>query len=83
MFELVKQDNLIEQNSTENNQLGTFQAFDRDLTAPFEHVFEQAIERFDRLMAQEMKNATDIDARIVMRIGFASISGSVSDRTIE
>lgn len=49
MFELVKQDQLIKQHSTQNNQLGTFQSFDRDLTAPCEHIFEQTIERLNGL----------------------------------
>lgn len=69
MFELVKQDQLIKQNSAQNNQLGALQAFDRDLPTPFEDIFEQTIEGFNSLMAQDMKNAAYINTGIMMRIG--------------
>jgi hypothetical protein len=40
MLELTEQDQLIEQYSTQDNQLSPPRAFDRDLTTPFKHVLE-------------------------------------------
>jgi hypothetical protein len=65
MFELIKQDQLIKQHSAQNNQLGALQAFDWHLTTPFKHIFEQAVERFNGLVAQEMKNTPNLNTASV------------------
>ena len=52
MLKLIEQNQLIEQNGTQHNQLGAPQTFDRDLTSPFKHIFEQAIERLNGLVTQ-------------------------------
>jgi len=55
MFELEKRDDLIKQDSAQNNQLGASQAFDGHLTAPFEHIFRQTIERSNILVPQAIR----------------------------
>ena len=64
MLKLMEQNELIEQDGTQNDQLGALQTFDRDLTSPLEYVLEQTIERLNCLMAQHMENTTDIGAGI-------------------
>ena len=71
MLELVEQNQLVQENSPQNDQLGTPFAFDRDLSSPFKDIFEQAVERLDRLMAEAMKDASDFDTGIGVWIGSA------------
>ena len=47
MVKLIEQNQLIEQYGTQDDQLGALQAFDGNLTSPFEHILEQTIERFE------------------------------------
>ena len=47
VFILIKQNKLIEEDSPQDDEPSSIQALDRHLTAPFKHVFEEAIEWFD------------------------------------
>ena len=61
MLELIEQGQLIEQDSSQDSQLGPFQAFHRDLTTPFKHALEQTVERLNRLMTQHVKDTTNVN----------------------
>ena len=47
MLKLIEQDQLIEQDGTQNDELGLLQTFDGDLTSPLEYVLEQTVERLN------------------------------------
>jgi hypothetical protein len=66
---LIEQDKLIKQHGAERQELAAAQAFDGHLSAPFKEILEQAVERFDRLGAQFVKDAADFYAAIGVRIG--------------
>jgi len=72
MLKLKEQNQLINQNSTQNNQLGAFQTLHRNLATPFRYILEQAIEGFNRLVMQDMKDATNIDTSVGMRVWITS-----------
>lgn len=62
-MELVKQSELIDQESAQDNQSDTLQTLDRDLTAPLEDVLEQSIERLNGFGAQLMKDTANLHNR--------------------
>jgi len=64
---LIKQGHLIEENGSEDDQLSSEKALHRNLAAPFEYVFEQAIEGFDSFRSQEMEDLANCRALIEMR----------------
>ena len=66
---LIEQDELIKHHGAESQELAAVQAFDWHLPAPFKEVFEQAVERFDRLGAQFVKDPPDFNSAIGVRIG--------------
>src|SRR5215207_6489699 len=69
MLMLIEQDQLIEQHGSERQELAAAQALDGHLAAPLKEVLEEAIEGFDRLGAQLMKDPPDFDPAIGMGIG--------------
>ena len=66
---LIEQDELIQQYGSERQELTASQAFDGHLAAPFKEILEQAVERFDRLRAQFVKDAPDFNSPIDVWIG--------------
>ena len=68
MKELVEQNELIDEHSTQDNQANALQAFDGNLTAPFEDVLEQSVERLNGFGTQFMKATADIHAGVSMWI---------------
>ena len=69
---LIEQDELIEQHGAERQELAAAQALDGHLPAPFKEVLEQAVERFDGLRAQFVKDASDFNSAIGVRRGAAA-----------
>src|SRR5262245_45072761 len=65
---LIEQDKLIQQHGAERQELAAAQAFDGHLSAPFKEVLEQAVEWFDRVGAQLVKDTPDFNAAIGVRI---------------
>jgi hypothetical protein len=65
---LIEQDQLIEQHGPEGQELAATQALDGHLPTPRKEVLEQAIEGFDRLGAQLVKDAADFNPTIGMGI---------------
>jgi hypothetical protein len=57
-LKLIEQDELINDDSSQHNQLGTVETFDGDLSAPFKDVFEQAIKRLNGFGAELVKDTT-------------------------
>lgn len=72
LLELIEEHQLIQQNSTQHDQLSPLQTADGNLTTPLEYVLEQAIERFNRLVPQHMKDATHVNTGIGVRVGAAT-----------
>src|SRR5512139_927839 len=69
MLMLIEQHQLVKKDRTECQQLAAIQAFDWHLPVPLKDPFEQAIERFDRLGTQLVKEPPYLHCAIGMRIG--------------
>src|SRR5882762_5850154 len=55
----IEQDDVIEQHGTKSQELAAAETLDGHLAALCKEVFEQTIERFDRLGAQWVKHTAD------------------------
>src|SRR5512138_3507281 len=68
MLMLIEQHQLVKKDRTERQQLAAVQACDWHWTVPLKNPFEQAIERFDRLGTQLVKEPPYLHPAIGMRI---------------
>ena len=66
MLVLIEQHELINDNGAQRQQLRAPQALHRHLGTPLKHIFEQTIERFNRLRSQLMEDAPDEDVSQVL-----------------
>src|SRR5262245_36428660 len=69
---LIEQDQLIQDYGSQGQQLRPLQALDRHLDAPLKDILEQAIEGFNGLRPQLMKDLAHFYPAIAMRMGPAS-----------
>ena len=66
MLKLIEQYELVNDDRTQHDKLGTPETFDGHLPIPFEYIFEQPVERLNRLMAEFMQDTTHFNTRFTL-----------------